>query len=175
MGKAASRLAPIALSSADAVATAAVSDNRPNTTSRRRSRAGRSNDDDGDSEASAASGIHSFVPGTVPLIPSYEGSATPMTSKGWSDIRMVWPTIAGFAANRIRHTAWLSTATRAPAASSAAWITRPSEAPMRSVAKYAPSTASVASSSVVDEVVTPRRDDADAEMRAKEVCAARRS
>ncbi len=175
-GNAVSRLAAIALSSAEAVAAVTAGARRPNTTSRRRSRG-----DTGAvgarrcSDASAASGIQSRVPGNPPVAPSNDAAATPTTSKGWPDIRIVCPTTAGFAANRLRHSAWLKTTTRAAPASSAGWMVRPIAGETPSVEKYAPSTASAARSSVIEDEATAGENRADADMLLKEVCAARRS
>ena len=171
-----SRVAAIALTSAEAAAAVTAGARRPNTTSRRRSRG-----DTGavaarrDRDASAASGIQSRVPGNGPLTPSNDAAATPTTSKGCPDIRIDCPTTAGFAANRLRHSAWLKTTTRAAPASSAGWMVRPIAGETPSVEKYAPSTASAARSSVVEDEATAGVNDADAEMLVKEVCAARRS
>jgi hypothetical protein len=118
-------------------------------------------------------GIQSRVPGNGPLTPSKDAAATPITSKGCPDIRIVCPTTAGFAANRLRHSAWLKTTTRAAAASSAGWMVRPMAGETPSVEKYAPSTASAARSSVVEDDATAGVNRAAADMLLKEVCAAR--
>src|SRR4030095_14507286 len=89
--------------------------------------------------------------------------------------RIDCPTTAGFAANRLRHSAWLKTTTRAAPASSAGWMVRPIAGETPSVEKYAPSTASAARSSVVEDEVTAGENGADADTLLKEVCAARRS
>ncbi|MBA3639464.1 MAG: hypothetical protein H0W53_09290 [Acidobacteria bacterium] len=83
--------------------------------------------------------------------------------------------MAGFAANRVRHSGWLKTTTRAALSSSAGSIVRPIAGETPSVEKYAPSTASAVRSSVVEEEATPGENDADAEMALKDVCPARRS
>jgi hypothetical protein len=178
-----SRVAAIALTSAEAAAAVTAGARRPNTTSWRRSRGGIA---DLGADASAAlstvarrgevdNGIQSRVPGNGPLTPSNDAAATPTTSKGCPDIRIVCPTTAGFASNRLRHSAWLKTTTRAAPASSAGWMVRPIAGETPSVEKYAPSTASAARSSVVKDEATAGVNDADAEMLVKEVCAARRS
>jgi hypothetical protein len=130
--------------SADAVSTTTPGRRRPRTVNGRRLRsalAGATEEEEGDSAGSTASGTQSLVSRNIPAGPPNRSAATPTISNGWPDSRTIFPTTCGSEANRDCHSQWLSTVTRAAARSPSAWMVRPMSAVASSVGKYKPSTA----------------------------------